>query len=345
MIRKVLVTGDKGYIGSVLVSQLLSHNYEVIGFDTDYYASSIIPGLNEAYPYPSIHKDIRRVEKKDIEGVDAIIHLCALSNDPMGNMDESLTEEINYSSTVRLAELAKSMKIKRFIFSSSCSIYGKATADTVDESCLANPLTAYARSKINSEKDLSGMATPSFFVGLLRNSTVYGFSPKFRDDLVVNNLVVAALVNHEIRVMSDGTPWRPLIDVRDLGNMFLRFLIADSDILNGKVVNIGFKENNFQVKDIVDCIQKQLPSCAVKYTGEHGADTRSYRVSFDLLHESMKDIKQEWTLYKSVADLIVQLTKMDTRVLGDKRFTRIQVLHELVNKKLLSTDLYWNKLI
>lgn len=340
MTGKVFVTGDRGYIGSVLVPQLVMNGYTVIGFDTDYYSENFLP--DQKFPhYQTIRKDIRHIEKKDIEGVESIIHLSALSNDPMGNIDEALTAEINYRSTVRFAEMAKQAGVRRFLFSSSCSIYGIAAGGVVDESSSVNPLTAYARSKINSERELARLASPGFFVGLMRNSTVYGYSPNFRDDLVVNNLIVSALLNGELRIMSDGTPWRPLVDVRDIGNMFQRFLETREESLNGRAVNIGFNENNFQVNDIVNCISKQLPSCTVRYTGQHGADTRSYKVNFDLLHRTIPGIVQEWTLDKSIADLITNIKRMDRQKLESKQYTRLHVLEELMKSKKVDQGLIW----
>ena len=186
--KKILVTGDRGYIGSALIPLLLNRGYNVIGIDADFFKNSI-PSDYLSPKYKKITKDIRKVEKNDLDGIDAVIHLSALSNDPMGDIDEDLTSEINFKSTIRLAEIAKSAKVKRFIFSSSCSIYGIAKEDMVDEESEINPLTAYAKSKINSEKELGRMADNKFCVGLPRNSTVYGYAPKFRNDLVVNNLI------------------------------------------------------------------------------------------------------------------------------------------------------------
>lgn len=338
--HKVLVTGDRGYIGSVLVPFLLGRGYEVTGFDTDYYSQSSDPHRTPP-AYKTVRKDIRLIEQKDIDGVDSIIHLSALSNDPMGNMDGALTEQINFRSTVRLGEMARESGVRRFLFSSSCSIYGISKEGIVTESSPVNPLTAYAQSKMNSEKELARLATPNFFVGLMRNSTVYGYSPNFRDDLVVNNLVVSAVLTGELKIMSDGTPWRPLIDVRDLGTIFRKFLEIHDDALNGHVVNIGFNENNFQVNDIVHLILEQVPSLKVRYTGQYGTDTRSYKVSFDLLHRMIPDIIQEWPLRKSIADLILQVERLDRKKLKSNAYTRLHILQELVASKKIDQSLFW----
>lgn len=339
---KVLVTGDRGYIGSVLVDRLLKKGFDVVGLDAGFFEDGLV--FDEPAPkYKKITKDIRKVDPPDLIGVDAIVHLSALSNDPMGEVDPKLTENINHKASIRLAKLAKRAGVKRFIFSSSCSIYGIAKDGIVNESSKVNPLTAYARSKIETEKALKKLASDNFFVGLLRNSTVYGFSPRFRNDLVVNNLVTTALAYGQIRIQSDGTPWRPLIDVRDLADIFIEFLKTKSRSLNGKVVNIGFDENNFQVKDLVDVIKKQLPACNVIYTGEHGRDSRSYRVKFGLFKKHFPKVRQKWPLEKSVGDLVNKLTqsKYSGKDFEQGIYTRLAVLRNLLENKKVDKNLFW----
>ncbi len=338
----ILVTGDRGYIGSVLVEKLLSEGFEVIGLDSGFFANSVVFRVSEP-KYKTITKDIREVNLSDLAGIDTIIHLSALSNDPMGEIDPKLTEEINYRASVRLAKLAKKAGVKRFLFSSSCSIYGIAKNSIVNENSKVNPLTAYAKSKIDTEQELLKLADSDFCVGVMRNSTVYGFSPKFRNDLVVNNLVTTALALGEIRIMSDGTPWRPLIDIRDLSRIFIEFLTSDSRKINGKIINVGFNENNFQVKDIVSIVQKNIPNCKVVYTGEHGRDTRSYRVSFDRFKSLFPQVKREWTLEKSVKDMVKNLKKIG---FGKKEFksgvfTRLTMLKGLMEEKKIDSQLFW----
>lgn len=337
----VLVTGDRGYIGSVLVPLLLKNSYKVTGLDTDYFSNVKVVFDNNNYT--KITKDIRNLNEKDLKGIDAIIHLSALSNDPIGQLNPDLTAEINFRSSVRLARLAKKNGVKRFLFSSSCSIYGIAKEDVVSEKSPVNPLTAYAKSKIDTEQELKKLTDPSFCVGILRNSTVYGFSPKFRNDLVVNNFVTTALACGEIRVMSDGTPWRPLIDVRDLSKIFMAFLKASCSKINGEIVNIGFSKSNFQVKDVLNEVKKQLPKCNVVYTGEHGKDSRSYKVNFDKFKLLFPNIKQEWTLEKSIRDMIKNLKKVgfDKEDFESGKFTRLSVLKNLLLSNKVTEDLYW----
>lgn len=346
---KVLVTGDRGYIGSVLVGKLLKAGFDVTGLDSGFFQDKLAANV-PLHKYRKITKDIRDLRLSDLKGIDAIIHLSALSNDPLGEISPELTEEINYKSSVRLARLAKRAHVKRFIFSSSCSIYGIAKNGIVDERSRINPLTAYAKSKTETEKVLRKLASNSFFVGILRNATVYGFSPRFRNDLVVNNLVTTALAFGEIRILSDGTPWRPLIDVRDLSDIFIEFLKTNKKSINGKIINVGFNENNFQVKDLIDVIKEHLPNCLVVYTGKHGSDARSYRVKFDLFKRCFPNVKQKWPLSKSVKDMIVKLkkNKFSKKDFESGKYSRLAVLRNLienrhVDKRLLFLKGYENK--
>lgn len=341
-VKTILVTGDRGYIGATLVPMLIDKKYSVIGFDTNFFQTELDPP-KEKKAYKQITKDIRNVAKEDLVGIDAIIHLGALSNDPMGEINPGLTENINFEASIQLAKLAKKTGVKRFLFSSSCSIYGIAKNGIVDETSPVNPLTAYAKSKIDTEHELKKLADETFTVGLLRNSTVFGYSPKFRNDLVVNNLTTTALAYKQIRIMSDGTPWRPLIDVRDLSSFFIAFLEADSVSINAKIINVGFGDSNFQVKDLVDEIKKQLPDCETVFTGEHGTDTRSYKVKFAIAASLFPEVKQNWPLKKSIADLIKHLTAatFNKRDFESGKYTRLAVLKDLLEQNKVDKDLYW----
>lgn len=336
---RVLVTGDRGYIGSVLTPLLLRQHFDVIGIDTEYFLSPKRPYLSSNYK--KIKKDIRDLAENDLKGVDAVIHLGGLSNDPMGDINPQLTEDINYEASVRLAKLSKKKSVKRFLFSSSCSVYGIAKESIVDEDSKVNPLTAYAKSKIRTEKELKKMASSNFYVGLLRNATVYGYSPNFRNDLVVNNLVTCALALGKIKVLSDGTPWRPLIDVRDVARAFVAFLKVDKNSANGEVVNVGFNENNFRVRNIVVTIKEFLPDCEIEYTGEHGSDTRSYRVNFDKFRAIFPQFKQKWPLRKSIRDMIQNLQRINysKKDFVSGKHTRLIILKKLLQEKRLDKSL------
>ena len=341
-IKNILVTGSAGYIGSVLTQKLVDQDYFVTGVDTLLYNSSII-FKQDSYPFRLM--DIRNLKIEDLYGFDAVIHLAALSNDHLGSLKKEWTEEINYRESVRLAKICKKAGVKRFIFSSSCSVYGIAKNHMVNEKSQTHPLTIYAATKIKSEMALKKLADNNFCVIIMRNSTVYGFSPAFRDDLVVNNLVASGLSLGKIEIKSDGTPWRPLIDVRDLGQIFINFLQIDSYKVNGKIINIGFNNNNFQVKDLAHFIQKQLPDCKIIFTKKHGADSRSYKVSFNMLNKLMPNLKQEWNMEKSIVDIIKNLKEYNysKNDFLTGKYTRQEALKKLLKKNKLTDKLFWKK--
>lgn len=340
MIKHILVTGSEGYIGKTLVKDLLRKGYEVTGLDSGFYTHD-----NKKTNYRLIKQDIRELNKIKLHGYDAIIHLAALSNDPMGELNPALTERINYQATLGLAKKAKKEGVRRFLFSSSCSIYGIAKNGVVDEHSPVNPLTSYAKSKIKAEKELKKLADNHFTVGILRNSTVYGYSPSFRNDLVVNDLVTHAVSDKKIIVLSDGTPWRPLIDVRDLSTIFIAFLKAESNVINGKIINIGFNKSNYQIKSIIKIIQRFVPHCEVIIANIHGKDTRSYRVNFDTFHRLFPNIRQVWTLDRSVKDMVKNLKRIKIRKkdIDKKKFVRLATLDKLIDNKKLNKRLYWIK--
>lgn len=336
---RVLVTGDRGYIGSVLVSKLLKKGYLVRGLDMGF--ADHDKAIENNLDYLKVTRDIRDINEKDLKGIDGIIHLSALSNDPIGELNPKLTTDINYKSTIKLAKLAEKMGVKRFIFSSSCSVYGIVRGGWVDEKTKPSPLTSYAKSKVLSEKNLIKLSSKNFCVAIMRNSTVYGFSPMFRNDLVVNNLVTCALALNKIKVLSDGSPWRPLIDVRDLSDIFIKFLEADPKKINGKIINVGFNKNNFTVKEIVEKVHKALPKTEIVFTNEHGSDSRSYRVKFDILKEIFPDLLQKWPMDKSIEDMILNLKNLGfgKKDFESGRFVRLSALKKLINNGKLDDNL------
>ena len=340
MLKKVLITGVNGYIGTVLAEKVKKKGYKVVGWDNDYFKKITLGPYKNKYSSKKI--DIRQ-KQIDLSKIDCIIHLAALSNDPMGALNEKLTYDINFKASLQLAKEAKRVGVKRFIFSSSCAVYGIAKSDIVNEKSKINPLTAYAKSKALAEEKLKKLADKDFCVCILRNATVYGYSPRFRNDLVVNNLVTSGLVLGEIRVLSDGTPWRPLIDVRDLSDIFCRFIEIEIKKVNGEIFNIGFSNSNYQVKDIIEVIKKYLPECKIKYTGEHGKDTRSYRVDFNKLSKLFPDVKQKWVLDRSVRDLIkkLKISKFGRVDFEKERYARLAILNSLINKGRVRKDLFW----
>lgn len=337
--KNVLVTGSEGYIGAVLIPKLLKQGYRVVGVDTCFYGRF----NKENRQFRLVKADIRNLEKVNLDKIDAIIHLAALSNDPIGALNPLLTKDINFKATIVLAKKAKEQGVKRFIFSSSCSIYGKGKEDVVNENSPVNPLTAYAQSKISVENQLKKLADDSFCVGLMRNSTVYGYSPSFRNDLVVNDFTTCGFATKEIKVLSDGTPWRPLIDVRDLSDIFINFLQVDAELINGEIFNIGFNENNFQVRDLLDIVEKQISGCKIIYTHKHDSDSRSYKVNFDKLHSVIQEITMNWDMEKSVRDLIKNLTKINysKKDYIEGSYKRINNIKKLLGERKLNKKLFW----
>lgn len=329
---KIFVTGHKGYIGPHLVELLKLHGHQVTACDIGLFPECQIDDVVK--PDKELDIDLRAVTARDLEGYDAIMHLAAISNDPMGNINAAITYSINKDGSIRLAELAKQAGVKRFLFSSSCSIYGKGESQDLDESAGLNPLTPYAVSKIETEKALSALADESFSPVFLRNSTAYGYSPMFRIDLVVNNLLACALAKGDIRIMSDGEPWRPLIHCRDIANAFVAFLQAPVEKWHNKAVNTGANKENYQVKDIAEKVRGLVPSASIVFTGETGADPRDYRVNFDLLYRLLPDFKLEYSLDSGMADLYKRLKKMNFGLqdFEGERFVRLKLLQKHLSK-------------
>lgn len=298
---KILVTGHQGYIGTHLVDILKRAGHTVTGCDIGLFAGCEWEPL--ARPDAELNKDVRALTEKDLDGFDAICHLAAISNDPMGDLNEQITYDINRDGSVQLAEVAKRAGVGRYLFSGSCSVYGQGDKLDLEETDPLNPLTAYAKSKIQTEEAVSPMADDGFTVAFLRNATAYGHSPNLRIDLVVNNLLGSALSYGEIRIKSDGSPWRPLIHCRDIANAFHAFCEAPADRIQNRAVNIGGNAENYQVKDVGDMVGELIPTATVAYTGEVGEDPRNYRVKFDLLNSLLPDFKLEYNLRSGMEEL------------------------------------------
>jgi nucleoside-diphosphate-sugar epimerase len=302
---KVLVTGNQGYIGSVLVDMLLAKGYQVTGYDIGYYADCLLQP--HAPSIRQIVKDIRDVSVHDLKGVDAVVHLAALSNDPLGELAPGLTEEINFGGTVRVAEAARKAGVKRFIYSSSQSMYGvsKVDAELEEDNSEKHPLTAYARTKWEAECALQKMADKNFHVVCFRPSTVFGASPRLRCDIVYNNLVGCAYTTGKIEIKSDGTPWRPVVHVRDVSNAYIAGLEAPLSLVSGQAFNVGIPNGNFTVRDLAEAAQRAVPNSTLIFTGEHGNDSRTYRVSFKKILTALKDhFKPEWDLDRGGRELV-----------------------------------------
>ena len=290
---KVLVTGHKGFIGTVMVPILLNEGFDVTGIDTDLYRYCTYG--DSPLEVPSIDKDVRDVTKEDLKGFDAIVHLAALSNDPLGDINVDLTYDINHKASVRIAEMAREVGVKRFLFASSCSMYGKAGDNVLDETADFNPVTAYAKSKVYVERDVAPMASDSFSPVFLRNSTAYGVSPRIRFDLVINNLTAWAYTTGKILLKSDGTPWRPLVHIEDITQAVVCALKADREVIHNLSVNVGSNEENHQMRDLAQFVKEVVPNCEIEIADGAGPDERCYRASFDKIHRVFPEFQTKWT--------------------------------------------------
>jgi len=300
----ILVTGNHGYIGTVLTSVLLEKEYDVVGLDIDYFKNYFLEPVEDAFP--QINTDIRTIESSDVEGFDGIIHLAALSNDPLGELNPGLTEEINYQGTVNIARLAKEAGVKRFVYASSQSMYGISdTENELDEDdSEKKPLTAYARTKWEAELELKKMHSNDFVVACFRPSTVFGASPRFRSDIVYNNLVACAYTTGKIEILSDGTPWRPVVHVKDVCQAFIAGIEAPVELVGGKAFNVGISDGNFTVRDLAEAAQRSVPGSDLNFLNEH-SDPRTYRVSFRRILADLKDwYKPQWDLDKGGRELV-----------------------------------------
>lgn len=336
---RVLVTGSDGYIGSVLVPILEDAGFDVTGWDSRWFSECVFgPQSSDPVPNPI---DIRDLSNHSLDGFDAVVHLAALSNDPLGALAEQDTYDINHLASVSLARLAKDSGVKRFVYSSTCSVYGAADPSlAVNENSPMSPVTAYAKSKVAVEGDLSKMASEDFCPIFLRNATAYGVSPRLRTDLVLNNLVAWAYLTGSIKVLSDGTPWRPLVHVRDISAAALSVLSAPEVGVRAQAFNIGHE--NFQVREIASIVANQFPGCEVEITGDSGSDPRSYRVDFSKAQRLLPDLKFAWTVESGAAELArfyrsYGLT-MEQMTLN---FARLPWLTKLRDEGKLGSDFRW----
>ena len=337
---RVLVTGQHGYIGSVCGPLIADAGHEVVGLDSLLYRGCDLASA-PARPIDMLAEDVRDVGPEQLAGFDAVVHLAALSNDPLGDFSPELTREINFGATVSLAEAAREAGVRRFVFASSCSMYGTSSDEAVDESAPLKPLTAYAESKVRSEEALADLAGPDFAPVSMRNATAYGVSPRLRVDLVLNNLVGWAFTTGKVKIMSDGTPWRPLIHVEDISRAALAALEAPEDVIRGEAFNVGRNDENYQVRELGDIVEKTIDGSEVEYAGSGDPDPRSYRVSFDKLERAFPDLGLRWTARAGAAELAeaYRTAGLTLEEFEGDRFTRLKRLRLLLDRGELDPQL------
>jgi nucleoside-diphosphate-sugar epimerase len=338
---RVLVTGSNGYIGSVLMPLLKAEGHEVKGFDSDLYT-----GCAYGPDFPDFRftkKDIRDVEPLDLEGFDAVIHLAALSNDPLSDLNPRLTFDINHEASVRLARFAKASGVKRFLFSSSCSTYGASGENILNERASFNPVTPYGTTKVLVERDVSALADDTFSPTFLRNATAYGVSPRMRFDLVLNNLVAWAYASGLVYLKSDGTPWRPLVHVEDIARAFITILQAPRETVHNQAFNIGSNGENYRILDLAKIAEKTVPGCRIEFAKDAGPDKRCYRVDFGKFHSTFPQHQPKWDARSGAIDIYESYKKYGIRQedFEGPRYNRIDHIKQLISTGRLDDTLRW----
>jgi|SRR5579864_7735222 len=338
---RILITGHSGYIGTVMAPLLAAAGHDLVGLDSDLFEQCTFGDAPREFP--SIKKDLRDIERSDVEGFDAVVHLAGLSNDPLGNLNPDLTYEINYHASVRLAKLSKEAGVSRFLFSSSCSTYGAAGDKILDESAEFNPVTPYGHSKVLVEQDVAKLASSGFSPIFLRNATAYGVSPRCRFDLVLNNLTAWAMTTGRVFIKSDGTPWRPIVHIEDISRAFLAALEAPRELVHNQAFNVGRSDENYRIRELAEIVKETVPGCTIEFATDAGPDKRCYRADFSRIARVLPSFQPQWDARRGARELYDAYQRVGLRLedFEGARYKRIDHIQGLLSSGRLGADLRW----